>query len=240
LIVGFVAIVVGLGAPLLVGSFTGRELLGLAAIEAVCLLTIGLGWLALERRLEAGRSALWTLSRRDELTGVGNYRALRERLGQEIARHDRRGREFALILIDLDGFKQVNEEFGHLEGDRVLAEIGAALRKEVRDEDSVFRQGGDEFAVIAPETNGEEAEDVSARLRTGVRECGAGGLPISACTGIANFPADGRDPDQLNRVADLDLLGTKRRGEHSDQDHAIDVPRNDDASSTGAVDETRG
>jgi len=182
-------------------------------------------WLALSRRLEAGRRALWTLSRRDELTGVGNYRALQERLGQEISSHARHGRQFALILIDLDGFKQVNEEFGHLEGDRVLASIGAALREEVRNEDSVFRQGGDEFAVIVPEASSEEAEEVARRLRTRVRRCGEGSLPISACTGIASFPADGRTADQLNRVADLDLLGTKQGGARVDRDQAIEVAR---------------
>jgi diguanylate cyclase (GGDEF)-like protein len=239
LIVGLAAFAVGLLAPLLIGSYTGGQLLGLALIEVACLLAVGLGWLVLARRLEASRRALWTLSRRDELTGVGNYRALQERLGQEISRHARRGREFALILIDLDGFKQVNEEFGHLEGDRVLAEIGAALGDEVRDEDSVFRQGGDEFAVIAPEANGEEAEEVAARLRDRVRDCGVGGLPVTASTGIASFPADGRTADQLTRVADLALLGTKQGGGRSDRGHVIDVSR--DVESAGdAVDEMNG
>ena len=74
---------------------------------------------------ETSHEALWALARRDELTGVGNYRALHERLAAEISRHRRHGREFALILLDLDGFKAVNERFGHLEGDRLLAEIGA-------------------------------------------------------------------------------------------------------------------
>ncbi len=239
LIGGLAAIAVGMLAPLLVGSFTGGQLLGVALIEAVCLLAVALAWFVLARRLEAGRRALWVLSRRDELTGVGNYRALQERLGQEISRHARRGREFALILIDLDGFKQVNEEFGHLEGDRVLAEIGAALRHEVRDEDSVFRQGGDEFAVIAPEANGEEAEEVAARLRTRVRDCGAGGLPVSASTGIASFPADGRTADQLSRVADLALLGAKQTGGRSDRDHTIDVAR-EGGSAPDAADKING
>ena len=114
----------------------------------------------LARRLRASHEALWALARRDELTGVGNYRSLHERLAEEIARHRRHGREFALVLLDLDGFKAVNERFGHLEGDRLLAEIGGALRNEVRAEDAVFRQGGDEFAVIVPEANAEEAEEV--------------------------------------------------------------------------------
>lgn len=225
------ALAAGLLAPLLVGSFTGRQLLGLALIEAACLLAAAFGWLVLARRLEAGRRALWVLSRRDELTGVGNYRALQERLGQEISRHARRGREFALILVDLNGFKQVNEEFGHLEGDRVLADIGTALRDEVRDEDSVFRQGGDEFAVIAAETNVEEAEEVAARLRARIRECGVGGLPVSAGTGIACFPADGRTADQLTRIADLALLGMKQGGGLADGRQAIDISR--DGESVG-------
>jgi diguanylate cyclase (GGDEF)-like protein len=185
-------------------------LLIVAVVEAVCLLVLGIGALALVRRLRAGGEALWTLSRRDALTGVGNYRALHERLAEEISRHARRGREFALILIDLDGFKQVNEDLGHLEGDRLLAEIGAALREELRGEDAVFRQGGDEFAVIAPETNGEEAEDVAARIRHRVRRCSREELPISAGTGFAIFPGDGRCGEELLSCADADLLGSKR------------------------------
>ena len=126
---------------------------------------VAVGVLLLARRLRASHQALWALARRDELTGVGNYRSLHERLAEEIARHRRHSREFALVLLDLDGFKAINERFGHLEGDRLLAEIGVALSDEVRGEDSVFRQGGDEFAVIVPEANAEEAEEVAARLR---------------------------------------------------------------------------
>ena len=204
-----VAIAAGMLAPLLAGPFGVRQTLALVMIEAVCLLAVGGAGFVLTRRLSTHNEDLWTLARRDELTGVGNYRALRERLNEEISRHARREREFALILIDLDGFKQVNEDFGHLEGDRLLAEVGAALLDEVRGEDPVFRQGGDEFAVIAPETNGEEAEEVAARLRARVRDCGVGGLSISAGAGFAIFPADGRVADELLRHADHDLLDAK-------------------------------
>ena len=96
----------------------------------------------------------------------------------------------------------------------------------MRDEDSVFRQGGDEFAVIVPEANTEEAEEVAARLRARVRGCGSGRFTrSSASTGIAMFPADGRTADQLSRVADLALLGAKQTGGRSDRDHTIDVAR---------------
>jgi diguanylate cyclase (GGDEF)-like protein len=207
-----IAVAVGLVTPLLVGSFTQGELLGIGLVEVVCLVVAGSSAMAMTRRLEASRQRFWTLSRRDELTGVGNYRALHERIAEELARHSRRAREFAVVLIDLDGFKQVNERFGHLAGDRMLAEIATALREEVRAEDSAFRQGGDEFAVIAPETNGEEAEEVAARLRHRVRECGNEEMRVSAGTGFAVFPADGRSADELLSVADADLFGAKRGG----------------------------
>jgi diguanylate cyclase (GGDEF)-like protein len=213
-----VAIVAGMLAPLLVGFFNTQQALALVAIESACLLTVGSAGFIFARRLRAHNDDLWALSRRDELTGVGNYRALRERLDEEIARHARREREFALVLIDLNDFKQVNDELGHLEGDRLLAEVGAALLAEVRGEDPVFRQGGDEFAVIVPETNGEEAEEMTARLRARVRNCGAGGTPISAGTGFAIFPADGRAADELFRHADHNLIGAKRTGRASGGD----------------------
>jgi diguanylate cyclase (GGDEF)-like protein len=179
---------------------------------------VAMGILLLARRLRASHHALWALARRDELTGVGNYRSLHERLSEEIARHRRHSREFALVLLDLDGFKAVNERFGHLEGDRLLAEIGAALRDEVRHEDSVFRQGGDEFAVIVPEANAEEAVEVAARLRGRVAQRGFGSdgeRPVSAKSGFSMFPADGTSVDQLLGFADMDLFAAKRGGRRS-------------------------
>jgi len=213
LVVGLIAIAAGLLLPQLLGSFTERDRMILAVIEVVCLALLAVGVVVMARRLHASHEVLWELARRDELTGVGNYRALHERLAEEVARHRRRRREFALVLLDLDGFKSINEEHGHLVGDRLLAEIGRALRDEVREEDSVFRQGGDEFAVIVPETHAEEAEEVAARLCGRVRRRGFGTdeeLPVSAASGIAMFPADGREANTLLNRADLDLFTAKR------------------------------
>jgi diguanylate cyclase (GGDEF)-like protein len=213
LVAGLIAIAAGLLLPLALGSFSNRQALLLAAVEAVCLLVVAAGVLLMARRLRASHDALWALARRDELTGVGNYRSLHERLAEEIGRHQRHGREFSLVLLDLDGFKAINERHGHLEGDRLLAEVGAALRDEVRAEDSVFRQGGDEFAVIVPEANAEEAEEVARRLRGRVVHRGFGNdqeRPISAATGFAMFPADGTDVDALLGFADSDLFAAKR------------------------------
>jgi diguanylate cyclase (GGDEF)-like protein len=218
LVAGLIAIGAGLLLPLVLGSFSRRQTLALALVEAGCLAVIGAGVLLLARRLGASHEALWALARRDELTGVGNYRSLHERLAEEIARHRRHSREFALVLLDLDGFKAVNERCGHLEGDRLLAEIGVALSDEVRAEDSVFRQGGDEFAVIVPEANAEEAEEVAARLRARVARRGMGTdeeQPVSAATGFAMFPADGDTVDDLLGFADMDLFASKRDGRAS-------------------------
>ena len=212
LLAALFAIALGLLAPLVFGGFSRREETILALAEAACLIAVGVGIVLLVRRLRASHEALWALARRDELTGVGNYRALHERLAAEVARHHRHGREFALVLPDLDGFKQVNERHGHLEGDRLLAEIGASLRKEVRGEDSVFRQGGDEFAVIVPEVNAEEAVEVAKRLRGRVSQRGFGSdemRPLTAATGFAMYPADGRTADELLGVADGDLFAAK-------------------------------
>jgi diguanylate cyclase (GGDEF)-like protein len=213
LVAGLLAIAAGLMLPLAIGSFSGTQTLILGLVEVGCLVLLAVGVVVMARRLQTSHETLWTLARRDELTGVGNYRALHERLAEEISRHGRRSREFALVLLDLDGFKQINEEHGHLEGDRLLAEIGAALQEEVRREDSVFRQGGDEFAVIAPETGTEEAEEVAARLCGRIRNRGYGSdesRPVSAAAGIAMFPADGSSGEDLLGRADLDLFAAKR------------------------------
>ena len=214
LIAGLVAIAAGLLLPFTVGSFSSRQTLVLAVVEVICVIVVAAGVVLMARRLRASYDALWALARRDELTGVGNYRSLHERLAEEIARHRRHGREFALVLLDLDGFKAVNERLGHLEGDRLLAEIGLALSDEVRAEDSVFRQGGDEFAVIVPEANAEEAEEVAARLRARIARRGLGTdelWPVSAATGFAMFPVDGSSVDGLLGFADQDLFAAKHQ-----------------------------
>jgi diguanylate cyclase (GGDEF)-like protein len=215
LVAALAAIAAGLFLPVALGSFSRSQTLILAVVEATCLAVVAAGILLLARRLRTSHQALWALARRDELTGVGNYRGLHERLAEEIARHRRHSREFALVLLDLDGFKAVNERFGHLEGDRLLAEIGVALSDEVRAEDSVFRQGGDEFAVIVPEANAEEAEEVAVRLRARVSWRGFGTdttRPVSASTGFAMFPVDGDSGETLLGFADSDLFAAKREG----------------------------
>ena len=161
--------------------------------------------------LHTSREAYRRLSIVDGLTGVGNYRALMTRLNHETGRHARRHREFALLTMDLDRFKTVNESSGHLVGDALLAIVGSLLDAKVRDEDGVYRQGGDEFSVVAPETNREDAELLSRRIQRALRGIRSGDARVSASIGTAVFPHDGSTPAELLDAADLDLRMRKAR-----------------------------
>ncbi len=161
-------------------------------------------------RLEEGQRAYLRLARLDPLTGVGNYRTLHEMLNYEIARHDRHGRTFAVLLIDLDNFKQINETHGHLEGDRLLKQVGGALRGEMRDEDTVARQGGDEFSVLVPEAGRDDAMMLEERLHEALSKVIVGDQPLTAVVGWAVYPGDGTTPETLLARADAELFGGKR------------------------------
>ena len=112
------------------------------------------------------------LSRSDELTGLLNYRVLLEMLDHEIGRQVRTSRVFSFMMIDIDNFKRVNDRYGHLEGSRVLAQLGALLRDTFRtgSTDTCFRYGGEEFSVILAETGFDQAREVAERLRRSIEE----------------------------------------------------------------------
>jgi diguanylate cyclase (GGDEF)-like protein len=168
--------------------------------------------LALRRRLERERDAMRRFALRDPLTGLANRRALDERLGYEIARHARHGESFAVLALDLDGFKAVNDRFGHEAGDEILRDAADALVEVVRAQDTVVRLGGDEFCVLAPQTGHASAEEhLTARVRAALAGVTAGLSGLSASMGTAVFPADGTTPEALLAAADLAALEAKRR-----------------------------
>lgn len=152
----------------------------------------------------------------DSLTGLPNREYFERSLTENLARARRDGRQLAVLFLDLDGFKKVNDSVGHVEGDRVLNEVACRLKEVVREGDVVARIGGDEFLCLLPEINGkDEAAAIAERILEAFRrDWVAGGLRfrMSASIGIAVHPADGRDADALLRKADRAMYEAKNLG----------------------------
>jgi diguanylate cyclase (GGDEF)-like protein len=152
------------------------------------------------------------LAENDPLTRVGNRRAFTRRLAEEVHRAGRYGQRFALVVLDVDGFKALNDRYGHFEGDLALEAIGAVLRATPRRSDSAFRLGGDEFALILEGAGVEEAAQVVDRVGAGIAgvQAGAGHL-LRASFGVAI--GDGTpDPEALLQAADTAMYEAKRAG----------------------------
>jgi diguanylate cyclase (GGDEF)-like protein len=161
-------------------------------------------------RLEDERETMRRSALRDPLTGVCNRRGLDERIGYEIARHTRERRRFVLVAIDLDGFKSVNDRFGHAAGDEVLRDVADALREAVREQDTVARLGGDEFCVLAPETDRQGGRHLAAKIEEAIGRVTAGLDALGASVGEAVFPDDGRDAFTVLEAADAAQVAVKR------------------------------
>src|SRR6184192_1767155 len=146
----------------------------------------------------------------DPLTGLGNYRRLLDALHAEMERSGRTGRPFAVLLLDLDGLKKINDCYGHLAGSRALCRLADVLRVHCRAIDTAARYGGDEFAVILPETTAVAAELVASRIRKRVATDGEQPA-FSASIGVAICPRDGETIEALLRKADRELYGMKSR-----------------------------
>jgi diguanylate cyclase (GGDEF)-like protein len=179
--------------------------LGLAVTLASTLVLHGL-----RRRLEGEREALRRSALRDPLTGLCNRRGLDERISYEIARHSRERRRFVVIAIDLDGFKGVNDRFGHAAGDELLRDVAGALNDAVREQDTVARLGGDEFCVLAPETDRHGGAHLAMKVERAIGRVTTGLEALGASVGSAVFPDDGRDAFSVLDAADAAQVGVKR------------------------------
>jgi diguanylate cyclase (GGDEF)-like protein/PAS domain S-box-containing protein len=145
---------------------------------------------------------------RDGLTGLANYRRFVDVLDSEIKRSGRTGREFALLLFDMDHLKLINDRYGHMTGSRALCRLADVLSISCRDIDTAARFGGDEFALILPETGAEAAKLVAQRICCAL--FGDGGIPtLSVSVGAAIYPQDGEAIEPLLCAADLALYGMK-------------------------------
>jgi diguanylate cyclase (GGDEF)-like protein len=145
----------------------------------------------------------------DALTGLANYRRLVESLDGEVKRFSRSGRPFAVLLLDLDGLKQVNDHYGHQTGNRALCRIADVLRVHCREVDTPARYGGDEFALVLPETGREAALQVARRISQCLAE--ETEVPkLSVSIGVAVHPEDGQTIEQILGSADRALYQEKR------------------------------
>ncbi len=153
----------------------------------------------------------------DPLTGLANRHLLQDRFDRAAAHARRRGASFALVLLDLNGFKLINDRFGHDAGDELLRNVSAQLKRTVRAEDTVARLGGDEFALLVMDTPGSRSiQAVTDRIRRSltrpIRLAGRA-VVISCGAGHASFPDDGSELGDLLKVADLRLYAEKAHGQ---------------------------
>jgi diguanylate cyclase (GGDEF)-like protein len=191
---------------------------GCEDLNAVLMVTAHASWALQSSALHGRMRTLREQAVTDSLTGLSNRRYLETRLREEVGRAKRHGSIFSLMMIDLDNFKSYNDREGHPAGDALLTAIAGVIRTAARDTDLVSRYGGDEFAVVSPETRVEEALLLAERIRGAVANSSfdlpglpaAGGLTLSV--GVAGFPADADDPEALVRSADSALYQAKAAG----------------------------
>ncbi len=153
------------------------------------------------------------MARLDDLTGLENRRSMSEAIAREIERCSRYGGEFAVVVLDIDSLKQINDNYGHPTGDEYLRQVGQIMGIAIRSSDCAFRQGGDEFAILLPRTGVDSALEVAERVRwqvaTNTREPG---IPVTVSLGVASWPEHGSDATTVLAAADAALYQAKRNG----------------------------
>ena len=173
--------------------------------------------MAQEAAIVVENAQLYALARQrantDELTGLFNHRFFHQRLDEEIARCSRFGHIFSLIFLDLDLFKTYNDVHGHLAGDDILVQVAQHIKSSIRSVDIGARYGGDEFAVLLPQTSLDDAYKVAERIRRRIEiQTESKGLPLTCSCGIASWPTDGVMREEIIRAADAALYYTKQVG----------------------------
>jgi diguanylate cyclase (GGDEF)-like protein len=186
-------------------AFCDFDLSGLEAVADVATI-------AIQNALHFER--IRQLAYRDGLTGIFNRRYFELRVLEELERSRRYNSELSILLVDVDAFKTLNDELGHLSGDDALRQLAALLLHQVRRADVVCRYGGDEFAVLLPQTSGENALIAAEKLRNVIadRELSGFPRPLSVSIGVATFPENGATRDDLVKAADNALYRAKQSG----------------------------
>ena len=157
-----------------------------------------------------------TLAITDALTGIYTRRYFLERFEEEIKRAQAHKGKMAFLMLDVDHFKMINDQYGHLAGDEVLKQVGQIIKESIREIDIAGRYGGEEFCVVLPDTDGPAALMVADRIRKAVEKkvikAYDATLRITISIGVAAFPADGKLPDELMDKADWSLYRAKSQG----------------------------
>ena len=192
------------------GQFTPQDL-------DMVMVLVEPGAIAIENAILYQRSAELTVT--DDLTKLFNSRYLNVHLGREIKRSRRYGVTVSLIFLDLDGFKAINDQHGHLAGSRALYEVGQVIQETVREIDIVSRYGGDEFTIILPQTGAKGAGIIAERIRASIEErafLSEQGLDVrlTASFGVATFPDNGQSREELIQKADQAMYLIKDRGKN--------------------------
>jgi two-component system cell cycle response regulator len=180
---------------------------------------------AMAERIQEVQQALQDLATHDSLTGLLNRRAFEQRLSEELERSRRYRHACAVMIIDADHFKRINDVYGHPVGDEVLRALAARIRTHIRPTDRAGRYGGEEFAVLLPETATAEAVEVAERIRAGVAHAPLAVVDdtpvgITVSVGVAAYPQDGASEDALIEAADRLLYSGKEAG----RDRVVPTP----------------
>jgi diguanylate cyclase (GGDEF)-like protein len=232
--VGLLAWSLGLGAGIAAAAFATAAAMGLTLLRdeldvpglsvwnGAAILVMGSALAAAlarirrdQRRVAALLESEQRLAREDALTGLATSRAFYERFSHEIERMKRHGRPLALLYLDLDDFKQVNDARGHRAGDQVLEAVGQTLRGCVRRVDMAARIGGDEFIVLMPETEPEDAAGVARRVRDAIlRRFRETGPRVGVSAGLGTFAHPPTDPEMTIHLVDQLMYEAKRAGKN--------------------------
>jgi diguanylate cyclase (GGDEF)-like protein len=223
-------------ATLIVCSAVNDDALELQVIELGAhdfLTKAGLGHASVARAVRFARvrrsseKRLARLAFYDALTGLANRSLFYERFGEAL-RSRRNVQSCGVMFLDLNGFKRINDVFGHDTGDFVLCEFANRVRAAVRESDLVARLGGDEFAVLVPSVDRDQLDSLARRIYDAVSRtvsCGGADIPVGTSIGLAMFPECGDTPQQLLQAADMAMYEAKRnRNEHTPIRHATSAP----------------
>lgn len=168
--------------------------------------------LSLEEKVRVRTEALQKLANTDQLTQLNNRGAILDNLDNELKRTERYKHNLSVLMLDIDLFKEINDKFGHLEGDNVLSSVAAKIKDTCRQTDSVGRYGGEEFLVILPETTLQDAEEMANRIRLAVSECQTkDGVKITCSIGVSSYQT-GDTAVELINMADNRVYKAKNLG----------------------------